>query len=150
MHKRPLEGHSAPTGLDKPTALVAFKNEASGAPLDDNAGPGMRWEAYCGANEASGAPRDDNAGSGMCWESDCGVSEASGAPFTISRFQRFTCSPFLLFTFSSFQLFTCSLSYLSTAFKENKTHGIFLFKLRSTLMLPGLGITLKREKITKK
>ena len=26
MHKRPLEGHSAPTGLDKPTALVAFKS----------------------------------------------------------------------------------------------------------------------------
>ena len=84
--------------------------------------------------------------SAMCWESDCGASEASGAPFTISRFQRFTCSPFLLFTFSSFQLFTCSLSYLSTAFKENKTHGIFLFKLRSTLMLPGLEIPLKYPK----
>ena len=40
----------------------------------------MRWESHCGASEASGAPLDDNAGPGMYWESDCGASEASGAP----------------------------------------------------------------------
>ena len=53
-------------------------SEASGAPLDDNAGPGMRWESRCGASEASGAPLDEDAGPGMRWDSRCGGGEASG------------------------------------------------------------------------
>ena len=43
-------------------------SEASGTPLDDNAGPGMRRESQCGASEASGAPLDDNGGPGMRWK----------------------------------------------------------------------------------